>query len=233
MRVIRCRERVLPFTRLTPSCGGAKVRMRGLGKRWRGIVSVLTPVVVGVVLAYGWSAANTRMVAAFRPRVGELVTSQAFAGRGPSSWSVDGTGATTEAPPLTSRGHVGQPSAGQPSAGQPGARTVATGVHPGSGGPRRSGLVVTSGHDKHHKRRSGPRADRGGARVPLPRPSRPVAIQPTTASTSPGIADNSGAPRTPDHTRSVRLPHEEVKPDDEGRRSLRWPPSKQFMPGRS
>jgi hypothetical protein len=189
-----CRDRVLPFTRLTPSLGGAKVHVRGLGKQWRGIVSLLAPVVVGVVLAYAWSAANTRMVAELRPHAGAHVTSQALAGHGPSSWSVDGTGATTEAPPLSSRANTGA--------------AVAEDPHPGTTGPKRPALVVKSEHDKHHKRHLSFRADRGGAdRVPRPRSSRPVIVAPTPDPVSTVIADNSGAARTPDHTRSVRLPY--------------------------
>jgi hypothetical protein len=134
------------------------VRMRGLGKRWRGIVSLLAPVVVGVALAYGWSAADDKM-ATFRH--GTEARAAAMAGPGLPGGRVEGSGIAPE-PPLATSERASHTVTGRQAV----SRDVG-GAYPGE--PEN---VVKS--EKNPKYRRKPRPRRGGYGGPLRGPRRPV-----------------------------------------------------------
>jgi hypothetical protein len=180
------------------------VRVVGGGKKWRGIVSLLTPVVVGVTLAYGWSAADTRM-AAFRPPDAGRLRPGALSGHGQSAGSVDGTGTATQpSVPVAGSHVVSLPSGSPPS--------------------RHEHVRLSADRDKSHKPRH--KRQRPGNRhprlptvatqrrvsIPPPRPTKSAAPEPDTSSGGAAPASRTfpaqtGAPGTPDRSHSVRLPY--------------------------
>lgn len=180
------------------------MRVPGGVKKWRGVVSLLTPVVVGVALAYGWSAADTKM-AAFRPPDAGRLRSAALAGHGSSAGSVDGTGTATQPPVPAAGSHTVSQLSGSALGGHEHVRLSAD--------PDKSHKFR---HKRHRPGERHPRihtvARQRPESPPAPRPSRTTAPAPATSSggATPASRTNpaqTGAPRTPDRSRSVRLPY--------------------------
>jgi len=194
------------------------VRVGGLGKRWRGIVSVLAPVVIGVALAYGWSAANSKM-ATFRPP-GAAARSAALAGHGWPGGSVDGIATTAEAPAPPVISHA-----------------VRSPAMDGAALRRPENVVKLDKNHKYHRkprpyRHHGPRqtrtATRTVTRATVATPARAATRKGARAARrtatprpvfSPGsrtIQAGGGVSGTPDRGRSIRLPHEKTSEATKG-----------------
>jgi hypothetical protein len=156
--------------------------------RWRAIMSVLAPVVVGVVLAYGWTAADARM-AAFRPAeaVRHHVSGQIVSHNKVTATVVAGTDSGTAAAEATGYSPVPPP--------------VST-------SSARSAAVSTTGrpHGRHYGR-PGRHAVKHAPR-PDPTISWEGPVPPALRDRAAGRHDKPGVPgvpRTSDRGRSVRL----------------------------
>jgi hypothetical protein len=182
---------------------------------WRGIVSLLAPVVVGVALAYGWSAADDKM-AAFRH--GHEARTAALSGHGWPNGRVDGAGTAPEpSPPLATSDGARHTVTHHVVIGRQAVSRDGSPVYPGE-----PVNVVKSEKNHKHRRKFHPR--RGVYGLPLhapraphgPRSPKPKAPRPAFSPDSRTIQAAGGVSGTRDRGRSVRLPYWKISETTKG-----------------